>query len=63
MTFLSAEVHRYAVSRALVAAGFTDAERAQFAEAWEANGKALTPHQADLLNRYEAFVYPNRGGV
>ena len=44
----------------LQVAGFTDAEQAEFMEAWDANGETLTPQWRFLLNRYESFVY--RGG-
>ena len=43
-------------------AGFTEEEQAAFMVAWDANLNALTPHQADLLFRHDAFVYPNPPG-
>jgi hypothetical protein len=50
--------HEWSVLDALDVAGFTPAEQAQFMKAWDANRDALTPHQADLLFRYESYVYP-----
>lgn len=52
--------HDTDVRAQLHAAGFTGEEQAAFLEAWDANRDALTPHQADLLFRYESFVYPER---
>ena len=60
MAVLTAEEHRRTVERELSDAGFTEAEQAQFMQAWEANKETLTPQWRFLLNRYESFVY--RGG-
>ena len=45
----------------LRAAGFTATEQAEFLRAWDATEETLTPQWRFLLDRYEAFVYPNRG--
>lgn len=53
MTFpMSAEVHHYTVDRELVAAGFTEAEREAFFQAWAIEFADLTDDEAVLLFRH-----------